>query len=542
MYENNKINPLENIGAITLFNSRKNEMFYKLANRFIFRKNINMPVYADHTTVTAREKTTAMPPVADPLDPYVPSAAKPWNARRVAHLYRRLGFGASLDQIQQGLLMTPSALVDQLLDTAANLGPPVPMSWSNWSAADYGGNTTLIFAHIRELKRRWLIDMAGESIRSKMAFFWHDHFVTQLSGYMCNSWLWTYYSQLHQYSFGNFKTFTLAVGKSPAMLHYLNGNLNEAGKPNENYARELMELFTMGESNGYTQADIVEMARALTGWTSDDDDCLPSSFNAAKHDNGQKTVFGQTANHDFDAVHNLIFSERSAQVAHHISQKIYKYFVYQNADAQIIDGLATTFKNANWELLPVMKQLFKSEHFFEDQLINAKIKSPLEAFLPLVKMSGAVYPAEISDNWLDEINFYIYILNEELFEPPNVSGWKEHRAWINESTLSLRWEYAAKTLLLMAQNDSTKEKLRAMALTLTSQSNNPAVITQALVEFFLGQDLEPVHLQAAILNFKAGIPENYFLDGSWNLYWDEAPQQIINLLSYLIKLPEYQLT
>ena len=189
MYENNKINPLENIGAITLFNSRKNEIFYKLANRFIFRKNINMPVYADHTTVTAREKTTAMPPVADPLDPYVPSAAKPWNARRVAHLYRRLGFGASLDQIQQGLQMTPSALVDQLLNTAANLGAPVPMSWSNWSAADYGGNTTLIFAHIREFKRRWRIDMAGASIRAYIAFCWKHNLVTQVCGDSSMYWV-----------------------------------------------------------------------------------------------------------------------------------------------------------------------------------------------------------------------------------------------------------------------------------------------------------------------------------------------------------------
>lgn len=486
--------------------------------------------------------SVAAPPLNDPLAPYVPTAAKPWNARRVAHLYRRLGFGATYQQIQQGLLLTPSALVDQLLDTAAALPAPAPPVWANWTYDQYNGDFALVQQHVRELKRRWLTDMLGEGVRAKLAFFWHDHFVTQLMIYTCNSWMWNYYSLLHQYALGNFRTFTLEIGKSPAMLMFLNGNLNEVSEPNENYARELMELFTMGESNGYTQADIVEMSRALTGWQADDDDCAPASFNPTKHDTGQKTIFGQTANYDFAGAHNLIFSARTDQVAHFIPEKIYKWYIYQNADPTVIEGLATTFKNGNWEILPVMKQLFKSEHFFEEQLINAKIKGPLEAFVPIMKMAGATYPAQIKDDWVDDIAFYAYILNQELFEPPNVSGWKEHRPWINESTLSLRWEYAAKTAALLRLDDSILDNLRLLAQSLTNDSNDPLVVTSALIEFFLGQTLEPVHLQAALSHFKSGIPENYFLDGSWNLGWVEAPEQILNLMYYLIKLPEFQLT
>lgn len=500
-----------------------------------------MPVHADTFTVEKRN-IPASPPVNDPLIPYVPTAAKPWNARRVAHLYRRLGFGATHTQIQQGLQMTPSALVDQLLDTAAGMAAPLPPTWANWSFQDYGGDFGLIQEHLRELKRRWLLDMVSEGVRSKMAFFWHDHFVTQLMIYTCNSWMWNYYSLLHQYAFGNFRTFALEIGKSPAMLMFLNGNLNEVGKPNENYARELMELFTMGESNGYTQADIVEMARALTGWQADDDDCTPATYSAAKHDNGQKTIFGQTANYDFTTAHNLIFTARTEQVSHYIPEKIYKWFVYQNADPVVIEGLAATFKNGNWEILPVMKQLFKSEHFFEESLINAKIKSPVEAMASLLKMTGAVSPTHITNHWLNEINYYTYILHQELFEPPNVSGWKEHRHWINESTLALRWEYATNTIGLLQQSDGIRDNLRDLAIGLTNNSNDPAVVVAALVDFFLGQTLDPVHLQAAIGYFKAGIPENYFLDGSWNLFWDEAPDQVFHMLLYLVKLPEYQLT
>ncbi len=431
--------------------------------------------------------------------------------------------------------------MDELLDAAAALGAPTAPPWGNWTADQYGNNLALVIQHQRELKRQWLADMLGEGVRAKLAFFWHDHFVVQLSAHMCNSWMWNYYSLLHQHALGNFKNFALAIGKSPAMLHYLNGNLNVVGQPNENYARELMELFTLGERNGYTQADIVEMARALTGWTSDDDDCGPASFNAAKHDNGQKTIFGQTANFGFDAAHDLIFSARPEQVAHYIPEKIYEYFVYQNPDAQVIDGLAATFKNSNWEILPVLKQLFKSEHFFEEQLINARIKSPMETFAPILKMAGASYPAQLSNNNLDEVNYWAYILKEELFEPPNVSGWKEHRPWINESTLTLRWEYAVKTINLLAQNDTAMSNLRQLALDLTNGSNDPTLITEALIDHFSGQTLDAVHLQAAVGYFKAGIPANYFLDGSWNLYWDEAPEQILNLLRYLAKLPEFQL-
>jgi uncharacterized protein (DUF1800 family) len=490
---------------------------------------------------TSSKTGTVAPSANDPLAPYVPTPAKPWNARRVAHLYRRLGYGATLAQIQAGLQMTPSQLVDQLLDTAASLGPPSPVPWGDWNAAQYDDDLPLIIQHQKELKRKWAKDMLGEGVRAKMAFFWHDHFVVQLSGHMCNAWLWDYYKILHVHALGNFKNFTLAIGKCPAMLHYLNGNTNEVGEPNENYARELMELFTMGEGNGYTQTDIVEMARALTGWTSDDDDCDPSWYNAAKHDNGQKTIFGQTANFDFDTAHDLIFSARADQVAHYIPEKIYKYFVYQNADPQVIEGLAATFKNSNWQILPMVKQLFKSEHFFEESFINARIKSPLETFIPILKMMGLTHPEHITNDWIDTLNYSAYILTEELYEPPNVSGWKEHRPWINESTLTLRWENSVKVVNLLFQSDEAFEVLRQLALDLSNQSNDPAIITAALVEHFTGQTLDSVHLQAAIGHFKDGIPANYFVDGSWNLFWDEAPEQIINLLRYLVKLPEFQL-
>jgi uncharacterized protein (DUF1800 family) len=501
-----------------------------------------MPVHADFHEKTAFEPQLA-PPVAGPLDPYVPSADKPWNARRVAHLYRRLGFGATLEQIQAGLQMTPSALVDQLLDDASNLGTPLPPYWANYTSEDYDADPDLRFTHYDELRRRWLADMLGpEGVRAKLAFFWHNHFVTSLDVVSCTSYLWNYYSLLNEYSLGNFRTFTREIGQSAAMLVYLNGNQNEAGEPNENYARELMELFTMGENNGYTQIDIVEMARALTGWQAQMYACTPPYYDPAKHDNNSKTIFGVSQNFGFTTAHNLIFTQRATQVSEYIAGKLYKNFVYQKVNPEVVDGLAQTFRAGNWELLPLMKQLFKSEHFFDDLYVNARIKNPIEAMLPLLKMAGATYPAEVSDNALGNIFYWGYQSGQELLNPPNVAGWPGHHAWINESTLTGRWNFSSYVVYQISQNDTLKENLRTLALTLTNESNSPVTIVEALVEFFLGQELDPVHLQAAVAYFKSGVPENYYLDGSWNLYWGEAPLQVVNLLYYLVRLPEFQLT
>ena len=481
------------------------------------------------------------PALYDPLDPYVPSFQKPWNARRVAHVYRRLGFGATYAEIQAGLQMDPGALIDILLDGAATLPPPTPPTWANFTTDDYAGDFALMEEHRREMRHRWLAEMLADSVQARMTLFWHNHFVTQLLVYGCNSYLWSYYALIHQYAFGNFRDFALEMGKNPAMLVFLNGNVNIAGEPNENYARELMELFTMGESNGYTQSDVVEMSRALTGWKASFNDCTPPFFKDTDFDNAPKTIFGKTDNFDFTTAHQLIFSERADQVSHFVTGKLYRHFLYYLPDAEVVDGLATTFRDSGWSVLAVMKQLCKSEHFFEDTFINARIKSPLDTLLPLLKLADAKYPDHVLPIWWDDISFWARRLGQEIFDPPNVAGWKEHRTWLNESTLASRWNFAGLVATLFTFNPQLLDNLRVLAKSLTNNSKKPDEITAALVEFITGQTLDPIYLNAAVGYFKAGVPQNYFDDGSWNLDWDVAPEQIINLIKYLVKLPEYQL-
>jgi len=473
------------------------------------------------------------------IAPYQPSAVSPWNERRIVHLYRRLGFGANYDEIQTALSMSPGDLVDQLIDTAAALPDPPNPYWSDYTTDDYAGMNDERFVHLQELLNRWLRNMITEGVRSKFALFWHGHFVTSWEAHECTSYTWSYFDLLHKSAFGNFKGFVEEMGKNPSMLVYLNGNVSVAGEPNENYARELMELFTMGANNGYTQSDIVNVSRALTGWKANQYQCTPAYFESADFDSGSKTIFGQTGNWNYDDVHNLIFTERQNEVAYYICEEIYKFFVYPEVNTDIVSALAATFVANNWELIPVFKQLFKSEHFFDETLIGAHIKSPLELFAGLYKTAELEYPSDYDDNTLGYILYQSMNLGQDLINPPNVSGWDGYRAWINENTMTNRWSFVAN--FMYGFSEAAKDRLRQTVLTGVSNSTDPEVITDFIAKLYCNRTLEPQHLTVAVQYLKAGIPENYFDDGSWNLYWNEAPDQIINLLIYLSRLPEFQM-
>ncbi len=482
------------------------------------------------------------------LDPYIPSIAEPWNRARVQHLYLRLGFGADLATLDAGLELGPAVLVDQLIDNIINQGEPDAPFWAFWSTQDYIDNgdvdMEMYFQHKYELRIRWTREMITEGLRSKMALFWHNHFVTEEVVYFCNASMWAYYALLHRHALGNFRTFVEEMGVNPAMLVYLNGNQNVAGEPNENYARELLELFTMGESNGYTQDDIVEVARALTGWRHDMYGCNPQvSFNPFFFDDSSKTIFGQTGNWGYDDVHELIFTERSTQVAHYICEKLYRYFVYDKPAPEVVEAMAQTFLDNNWEISAVMRQLFKSGHFFADRMLNTRIKSPTEAMSTLFTQLGMSYGPEYNDDTINYITYICQELGQEVFNPVDVAGWPGYHAWLNENTLAFRWGFSADFLFgTIVATETGRQKLTQLALELgNGEINDPVIITDALATFFLNQPLEPRLLETAVQYFKGEIPENYFEEGLWNLYFPEVPYQIANLFFYLTRLPEWQL-
>lgn len=470
------------------------------------------------------------------LAPYVPSIAKPWDKKRVQHLYRRLGFGINADDLTAILSQSPTDIVDDLITEAAQLPLPEAPFWANYTVSDYSSNEDY-FTQSIAWTVQWVKDMLQYGFREKLALFWHNHFVTELDTYRCPSWQYQYHKLLQQYALGNFKDFVYEMGKTPAMLVYLNGVQNTRFEPNENYARELYELFTLGRDNGYTQQDIEETAKALTGWNNLQEICAPINFTRALFDNSSKTIFGRTGNWGYDEVHDILFEERGTAIAKYICTKLYKYFVSPTVDEAIVDELAITFKNNDFEISPVLLQLFKSEHFFDDTLIGVKVRSPLEYLLTIVKEWDIQI---LSDETYQRIIFLATQLGQRLFNPVDVAGWQGNRTWINSNSLSTRWDYAN----LLAYNTFLEEPntLVQLAKSLTTVQSDPDEITKVITDFVLPNGFpNTTAYDRATTIFKSEVPENYYEDGSWNLDWESAPAQVALLLNHLLKQPEFQL-
>ncbi|MEZ4884783.1 MAG: DUF1800 domain-containing protein [Chitinophagales bacterium] len=480
------------------------------------------------------------------LETYIPSSDTPWNVRRVAHLYRRMAFGATAEQINQALNMSPAALVDQLVNQALNLPLSPPPTWAEWARQpvdDYTDFDEEVGQHYEEMSVQWVKDMLNNGFRDKLVLFWSNHFVTEWYSYYCSAYLYSYHKTLQQNALGNFRTFVEAIGKTPAMLIYLNGNLNTANEINENYGRELMELFTLGQNNGYTEDDVYEISRALTGWIGANGETCEfyendnQRFDPDFHDNSPKEIFGQTGNWGYNDVHQLIFTLRANQVATYICSKIYRYFVNEDIDEEVVAGLAQTFRNNNFELAPVFRQLFKSEHFFHEDVVGTRIKSPMEYLIGFLHTSGLPY----NDDNLRDLVYASDGLGQQLFVPVDVAGWPGHHAWINENTLTRRWDMVGEFIENL-EEDAYIPMIN-LALYLTNNSNDVALIARSMVDYFLPNGLpNPNEYEVATDVLKGDIPENYFQDGSWSLDWAEARGQMRLLMGHLLRLPEFQLT
>lgn len=473
------------------------------------------------------------------LAPYSPTADMPWNRLRVQHLYRRFGFSAPEEVITAALAQPPSVCVSQLLD-AAEQAPNLPLPvWANWDINTYGDFNTEALAQILEYSRSWITAMQTQPGKERITLFWQNHFVTLVGEYFCPSWMVAYHQLLQRYAMGNFREFVYEMGKTPAMLVFLNGVQNTRFQPNENYARELLELFTIGIDGGYTQDDIREAARALTGWNGFSSACAPIGFVPILHDSGVKTIFGRTGNWGYDELHDLIFTERAEAMATYICTKIYRHFVHPDEiDATIVAGLAQTLRDNDWELAPVFRQLFLSEHFFDAYVIGTQIKSPIDLLLGIV--SELALPSN------DDIGNYVYYgasqLNQMLLNPPDVRGWREDRAWVNTETLRKRWE--SFDFFLFNVYTNAPAWLTSFAQTLTTPSaNDPAQVARAVVDFFVPKGLHTEEeYERATSVFKWEVPQNYYDSGEWNLTWTTVPAQVALLMRHISRLPEYQLS
>jgi uncharacterized protein (DUF1800 family) len=471
-----------------------------------------------------------------------------------------LGFSASVQTINQAVGQSAGALVDTLISQASGMAPLAPPAWADWNNNNYPADddaaNQVKNAQYEEWRISYTSGLLTNNLRDRLSFFWSNHFVTELDIYNCSSYLYYYTDCLQRNAIGNFKTFLSEIGLTNAMLYYLDGAYNNGDNPNENYARELFELFSLGEGNGYTEQDIIETARALSGYVERGEiGCEPVAFDATAFDPGTKTILGQTGNWGYNDVIDIIFQQRPNEVAGFICKKLYEFFVHPdsndaagNAQA-IISGMASTFISSNFEIAPVLSQLFKSEHFFDDEAIGVIIKSPFDLYLNLISETGFAYDDSTLLNVVDAAG----LLGQSLFDPVDVAGWQRNRTWINTNFIIGRW--LTLEVFLQAFYQANAEQFRTLAMDAVgpadSNTSNPEKVVTALVNKFLPKGLlTQQDFDNAMSVFKIeDVPENYYGSdyipcglGLWMLSVSpEVPQQVFLLLMHLSRQPEFQL-
>lgn len=404
-----------------------------------------------------------------------------WNRQMAAHLLRRTLFGASPAEIQTALELGLDGTIDKLLTPAEKAAPPVYLqdddpnvpqgtTWVNASRHPVPGGE----GRRRQSLYSWWFGRILErsfSISEKMALFWHNHYVTEVTPVRDSRFSYRYREMLFENALGNFRELSKMVTVDAAMLIYLNGNTNIVGRPNENYARELFELFTigkgpvMGEGNytNYTEHDIIEAAKVLTGWVQDAQ-TLGARFVRNFHDRTDKTfseIYGNrtisNANEDeYKILVDMIFEKD--ETARYICRKLYRWFVYYDIDEateqNIIEPLAEILRDNDYEIKPVLKALLTSEHFFDEENIGAMIKNPMDYIVGLYKELGVKFP-ESTDyekyyNGLYNLGYVQGFVQEmAIGEPPGVAGWQPYyqapgyqRLWANSVTLPYRAQLA----------------------------------------------------------------------------------------------------
>lgn len=375
-----------------------------------------------------------------------------------------------------------------------------------------------------ELNLNFLDKMVNskEQMREKMAFFWHGHFASRVVNPKFNRQI---LNVIRKNALGNFKDLLFEVSQAPAMLNFLNNQQNKKDHPNENFAREVMELFTMGRGN-YTEKDIREGARAFTGWGSDKEGNFKERKNL--HDEGAKTLLGKTGNFTGTDVLNIILEEKAT--AKFITTKIYKFFVNENVDENIVKSLSESFYQSGYDIKKMMMDIFSSSWFYDKKNIGSRIKSPIEL------MAGIMRSLPMNIQNPENLIVYQKLLGQMLLYPPNVSGWPNGKSWIDSSTLMLRlqipqiWSGLRPLDYRPKEDDDLDMGLKNNTNSLTKNFKNPNItIDWTRVEkIFNGKNVEDYLIQSS---------KSLDMNSVKNFSDNSVKMNVINLMS----TPEYQL-
>jgi hypothetical protein len=361
--------------------------------------------------------------------PYRPSGAVPWNRKWIAHLYRRAAFGPTPAETDRGLKDGPETTLNRLLSGEPDAADRLEVLLDT---GRYMKNDT-------QLRVWWLSAMldGGHPLREKLTLFWHNHFATSYAKVQRTQLMFEQNVLLRKHALGKFRPFLLDMSRDTAMLKWLDSNQNIKGAPNENYAREVMELFSLGVGH-YTEKDIQEAARAFTGWHVDsrpneDEDTF--QFKPVVHDDGEKSVFGQKGNWNGDDI--VRFCCDRPDCATFLVGKLYSFLISETRPPEsLVAPLADRFRKSDYDIADLVKTILGSRLMFSEHAYRKRVKWPVEYVL------GAVRAAVPNRAPLGDLVEPLAKMGQVLFAPPNVKGWRTGTDWLNSATLLARNNFA----------------------------------------------------------------------------------------------------
>jgi uncharacterized protein (DUF1800 family) len=375
---------------------------------------------------------------AEAWQPWQPSNSDPWGRKWAAHLYRRAAFGASREDLLEAERLGPQATLDLLLQGRPHATEALQ------TIEDVGRVAAAIDNDGEQLRGWWLYGIlhGGHPLREKMTLFWHNHFATSIAKVLNPDSMFRQNCLLRAHALGKIGPFLHAISQDGAMLVWLDSNSNVKGRPNENYARELMELFSLGVGH-YTEKDVREAARAFTGWHTDG---ASYRFDPRFHDGGSKTVLGQTGAWNGDDIVRIVLSQPAAE--RFLVRKLYHFFISENAAPpdSLLEPLCDSFRKSDHDIAQLVRTMLASRHFYSPHAFRQRIKGPVEYVLGAVQAVYRRYgerevdyrplPQQVLVGWVDA-------MGQSLFAPPNVKGWPGGRSWLNTATVLERDNFAA---------------------------------------------------------------------------------------------------
>ena len=457
------------------------------------------------------------PMTGSPWSRYEPTPDDPWDLRKVAHLHRRAGFGATRAEVLRDLAAGPEASV-------ARLFQPEPLPPEDAEAIDGLRQTARSSSNLDLLKVCWLnrILHGPDPLREKLTLFWHGHFATSNKKVESVTLMDRQNETLRTHALGGFAAMLEAVIADPAMLVWLDGGNSKKDKPNENFAREFLELFTLGVGH-FSERDIREAARAFTGWVRKESrggfqETPAFTHDPAQHDGGPKTFLG--LNGPWGPADIVRITLERPEAATFLARKLYRWFVSESGTPgpELIEPLAEEVKRSRFAIGPIVGVILRSKHFYSRAAYRQRIKSPVEF------SAGLVRTLEVPRASLNPLALSAACdaQGQELFAPPNVEGWVGGTVWINSSTLLERTNWAADVIWGRSENGLAPFDPLAWAARYKLPADRAG---ESLVDLLLQGDLGD---EARRLTLDAGR--------------DGSPDGLRKALQRLANCPEFQLS